>query len=487
MPAIINEAEKLATYCKVLAAKVGTNWSKGDGGTGEVTSNNRRDKEADKLRVISCCRKLRKAVVTTRVNMKLLEKKIVSKFEQNYGNIADIDVDLPLEASSPKDESTPSGGKRLIVKIKNFREANSKQDYYAEVRESPPPLSANLNSVKDSPLKSACSVSSLATIPHCPSPLSTEEPSVGSDVSTEAETQAIIADENRLPEPDNSLTSGEPIEFFDTFSELIDGKLSETDVLQEEPKPGVDDDHNLLLGQFPVFSGELEPNTRSPHMFSATLDNENSDLEDSSESVPLQKILPESDKKEIAKAQTPIPSPLLTTSNVLEENSKFRKDTPSPVVRGQKPFKSKLSRRTPSSTEGVGRSVSRSSNEGAVINSTLIKATPTTPSVNPNPPSTPDLNEQVRQQLLKDSTDSDDSLAELKLSPRVKRTNKRCRIPLGLEDDPKLKAECAVVVNRITNLVSTSYGCELKYSTLHTRVFFFILCCCRIMHLPLKM
>jgi hypothetical protein len=63
------------------------------------------------------------------------------------------------------------------------------------------------------------------------------------------------------------------------------------------------------------------------------------------------------------------------------------------------------------------------------------------------------LNEKARLELLRESSDSDDSLSELKLSPRVKRTKKRRSIPLGLEDDPKLKAECAVVVNRITNLV----------------------------------
>uniref|UniRef100_A0A0P6D5S1 ATP-dependent helicase ATRX n=1 Tax=Daphnia magna TaxID=35525 RepID=A0A0P6D5S1_9CRUS len=460
LPAIINEAEKLATYCKVLAAKVGTSWSKNGGGSAEGTSN-RRDKETDKLKVISCCRKLRKAVVTTGVNMKLLEKKIVTKFEQNYGNTADIDVERPSEVSSLLHESKQPAGKRLIVKFKNFRQANSKQDYYAEVRESPPPVTATSSSIKDSPQKSSCSMSSLATIPHCPSPLSTREPSVDSDVSTEVETQPIVANENRLPEVENSLTNDEPIEFFDTFSELIDGKSTETHVLQGGPKSAGEDDHKLLLGQFPAFSGEPDPNTLSPDMFSATLQNEILDLEDSAETVALNRILPKSEVKNDSEhvnvvkqeSQTPTSSPSFLTANLLGANGVPHLGTPSHAAGGQKPFKSKLSRNTSSSKEAISSGFPPAANDETVDKSNSITASPTATSFNPNlSTSTPDLNEKTRQQLLKDSTDSDDSLAELKLSPRVKRTKKRSRIPLGLEDDPKLKAECAVVVNRITIL-----------------------------------
>ncbi|KAI9562242.1 hypothetical protein GHT06_013207 [Daphnia sinensis] len=453
LPAIINEAEKLATYCKVLAAKVGTSWSKDVGGSGEGT-NNGRDKEVDKQKVISCCRKLRKAVVTTGVNMKLLEKKIVTKFEQNYGNTSCIDVEVPSEASSLLRESKPPAGKRLIVKIKNFRQANSKQDYYAEVRESPPPLSTTSSSIKDSPEKSACSMSSLATIPHCPSPLSTREPSVDSDASTEVETQPVVANENRLPEVENSLTNDEQIEFFDTFSELIDGKSTETDVLQEGPKSAGENDHKVLLGQFPAFSGEPDPNTLSPDMF---LQNEILDLEDSAENVPLHRILPKSEIKNDSEhvnivkqeAQTPTSSPSFITANSLGENGMAQLGTPSHAAGVQKPFNSKMSRNTSSPREGFPSATS----DDVMDKSNMTTASPTAKSFNPNQSSsTQDLNEKARQQLLKDSTDSDDSLAELKLSPRVKRTKKRSRIPPGLEDDPKLKAECAVVVNRITIL-----------------------------------
>ncbi|XP_059350722.1 transcriptional regulator ATRX homolog isoform X2 [Daphnia carinata] len=460
LPAIINEAEKLATYCKVLAAKVGTSWSKDEGGSGEGTSN-LCDKETDKLKVISCCRKLRKAVVTTGVNMKLLEKKIVTKFEQKYGNTDDIDVELPSEASSLLRESKKPSGKRLIVKIKNFRQANSKQDYYAEVRESPPPRSTTSCSVKNSPQKSACSMSSQATIPHCPSPLSTREPSVDSDASTEVETQPIVANENRLPEVENSLTNDEPIEFFDTFSELIDGKSAETDVLQEGQKSAGEDDHKLLLGQFPAFSGEPDPNTLSPDMFSATLQNEILDLEDSAETVPLHRAMPKNEIKNDVEhvnalkqeAQTPASSPSFITANLLGENGMSHLGTPSHTGGDKKPFKSKLSRNTSSPRQAISSGFPPAANDEIVGKTKLTTANPTATSFNPNQSSSiPYLNEKARQQLLKDSTDSDDSLAELKLSPRVKRTKKRSRIPLGLEDDPKLKAECAVVVNRITIL-----------------------------------
>jgi hypothetical protein len=45
-----------------------------------------------KDKVVPFCRKLREAVVTTRLNMKLLEEKLVDKFEQTYGKTADIKV-----------------------------------------------------------------------------------------------------------------------------------------------------------------------------------------------------------------------------------------------------------------------------------------------------------------------------------------------------------------------------------------------------------
>jgi hypothetical protein len=122
LPAIISEAEKLATYCKALASKYGVSWSI-------------ECQEAD----------LRKLVVTTRLNMKLLEEKLVAKFEQNYGNTADTEVDQQ-ESSMAKKDSTQRDDKR--PKVKKISGANSKQDNYAGFQESTP--SANSNSTKDS-------------------------------------------------------------------------------------------------------------------------------------------------------------------------------------------------------------------------------------------------------------------------------------------------------------------------------------------------
>lgn len=70
-------------------------------------------------------------------------------------------------------------------------------------------------------------------------------------------------------------------------------------------------------------------------------------------------------------------------------------------------------------------------------------------------------NEKLRRELLKDSSEeSDDSCPEFNSSPRVKRTLKRNRsVPAELEDDPKLKAGCAVVLDRIDKLV-----CRLRFS-----------------------
>ncbi|XP_046442812.1 transcriptional regulator ATRX homolog isoform X3 [Daphnia pulex] len=468
LPAIISEAEKLATYCKALASKVGVSWSKECEEADGSSCHQQKDK------VVNYCRKLRKAVVTTRLNMKLLEEKLVAKFEQNYGNTADIEVDQQ-ESSILKQDSTPRAGKRLIVKIKNFREANSKQDYYAEVRESPPPHSATSNSTKDSPRKSICSLSSQATIPHCPSPLPTEEQSGDNSSSNEAEAQPNAAEKTRLPTVEDTLANDESVEFFDTFSELTESKPTEEDALQERQASLVEGDHKLSLEPFPVKFITTELNSHSPDMFAKTQSENDSDLEDSTKTVPLDHILPKGEVSNVNNDKVVIKQEAkISTTPSPTAGSARGVGTPSLAATGNKSFKSKLSRSTPTSKERTSTKVLPASNDEVIVNSTLRTSTPVTSqsSKSLKSSSSPeiDLNEKARLELLRESSDSDDSLAELKLSPRVKRTKKRRSIPLGLEDDPKLKAECAVVVNRITNLNEVLNGKESEESMLKKQV-----------------
>lgn len=77
-------------------------------------------------------------------------------------------------------------------------------------------------------------------------------------------------------------------------------------------------------------------------------------------------------------------------------------------------------------------------------------------------PPTQDLNQKARRGLLKDSSDSDSllssdldiNLSQLEITSRVKAKSRN--YPASM-DDPKLKFECAVVINRITDAVSALY------------------------------
>lgn len=454
LPSIISEAEKLATYCKILATKVGNSWSKdcADSG-GEGSSSGRRDKESDKLKVINCCRKLRKAVTTTRFNMKLLEKRMVTKYEQKYGNATDIDVELRSEAASSKRESSPRLGKRLIVKFKNFREGSNKEDYYAEVRESPTPTSSpSLTSkpVKPSPVKSTESISSMVTVAQAESPLPVIEQSSDDDLPT----QPIQAEEIQLPTVDDSPTNDDADQFFDTCSDVVDNKQTE-------------EGNSCSSG---LFGAKSESKTRSPNTLKNTRADDDSDSDASPRILPLYLSVTDdevtnSDRKSTVKeeAKSATPSPVFDTSDVTvspeRNNVGHAAKTPVEVKSEKKPFKSKLSRtRTPSSKERASRVPSSTSKDEVASKPSSKTSTPDDSSNPKNVKSTPvsaiNANEKARRALLADSTDSDDSLAEIELSPRVKRTKKRERGPL---DDPKLKAECEVIVQRLSNLVSTIF------------------------------
>ena len=142
------EAEKLTTRCKSLARKAGEILAKGTG-----HSNHPIDKmdeagisaaqDSDKIRVVQCCRQLRKAVSATNFALKMLDKKIVRNYKRTYGSTSEIeDADSVSGAgnSAQSGDGDPSS-KRLVLKIKNFRDAGTKKqgrhDYYAEIRGSP--------------------------------------------------------------------------------------------------------------------------------------------------------------------------------------------------------------------------------------------------------------------------------------------------------------------------------------------------------------
>ena len=146
LPACIAEAEKLAAYCKSMATKANNVWLRtAENGANGLGSSNE-DADSEKLTVIKCCRNLRKAVATAQSNMNLLEKKIVHNYQRSYGTTAEIDLtdadnDNDSVSCASSSHTTTAGGdplpKRLVLKIKNFREASKKEDYYAEIRGSP--------------------------------------------------------------------------------------------------------------------------------------------------------------------------------------------------------------------------------------------------------------------------------------------------------------------------------------------------------------
>ena len=143
LPACIAEVEKLATRCKTIAAKVGNNWVKQ--GAAEVSTVVAEASDLDKAKVVDCCRQMRqfaKAVTAAQTHMEMLEKKIVRRYTRTYGSAMEIEVDSnsDSEASSSHSNSdtAPSvQSEKIVLKIKNFREDNRKQDYYAEIRNSP--------------------------------------------------------------------------------------------------------------------------------------------------------------------------------------------------------------------------------------------------------------------------------------------------------------------------------------------------------------
>lgn len=434
LPAIINEAEKLATYCKVLATKVGNNWNKDRASVNgdQPRTYSRQEKDLSKCKVIDCCRKLRKAVVTTQLNMQLLEKKLVQKYEQKYGNASEIEVESRPEASTSAQDAVPQTGKRLIVKIKSFREDNRKQDYYAEIRNSPSSSPTGKVLVPQSPQHSVGSVSSLATIPISEKGTPSRVGSKGDDDILPMLTN--VNDENEAQTGIEDDIDADSDRFFDTCSELPDENVANSD----EPYP-IDDvvldplsssnssalQPNKLKKRVSV--GEVKVNPQTPSLLRTYKRNS------TKSNQPHLDV-----KHQGLTCDNTLPSPSTQKSGVLNSQN----DAPKPLTKLEADLNDtddsnkSLTKETPSSNERKNR--------GALSGTVTEKCNPLTENIN----------EKARQELLRNSSDSDDSLAEIKLSPRVKKTKKRSRLPFFDSDDPKLKAECAVVVSRIT-LVST--------------------------------
>jgi hypothetical protein len=126
LPAIISEAENIASYCKSLTTKVGNRWLKTP--TFNFGHSMNGQDYTEKARVTEICRKLRNAVNVTRMNMKKLDKAIVSRYSHSYGNTVDLDT-------RPKSSFSPRHDSRVILKIKNYRkETDREEEYYAEIR-----------------------------------------------------------------------------------------------------------------------------------------------------------------------------------------------------------------------------------------------------------------------------------------------------------------------------------------------------------------
>ena len=349
LPAIISEAENIASYCKSFTTKA-SRWLKNP----NITVNGQ--DYTEKARVTEICRKLRTAANVTRMNMKKLDKAIVSRYSHSYGSAVDLDNRSKTSAASKTSSSTasalsPRSDSRVILKIKNYRkETDREEGYYAEIRASP----------------------------------------LRSDKKEE-----------------NVTTSKEG----STRDNHVDQK---TDSMQK-------DSSNSVLLHPTSESVEETSQAELPLVH----------LEDNEET---QQVANDSNDKEV-EAHT-------------EDSNKPRSVAMNPHSSGTKESEA-TAPATPTKLE------STPVKESAAIEEEPIPSTSKHSKLKLKKPmvSIPiDANKKAKDLLL-DTSESDDSIGDFSLSPRAKKTPKRNRPAfLGL-DDPKLKAECAVVIERINNPV----------------------------------
>lgn len=366
LPVMLNQAERLSSNFKALVAKIGNYWTKKDqiGETDSRSSVQQNLSEEEKLKVASCCRKLRKAIANNRFKMKLLEKKLITNYTEKYKNAADLEIDAHSASEQPSADS-PTHGKRLVVKIKNFREGKRRNSYYAEIDD------AGKSSDEKSSHKSLDSGSSISTVP--------VSKSQSSDLNEEQHSALKVAEVSTPAE-----------------------------VMQENY------DEIILALSFDGKEGEEE--TLAP---AEQEDSQNIGSRDIRENAAVCEV-----KKE----------PLSP-----ERNSKNPDATPGGVRKTSTPADKSNS----SAKNGNQNEASPDRCHTSAVSKLKFHSSPNLER----------LNESIRQGLLKDSEESDDSLPDLTSSPRVKKTRMRNRsVPAGL-NDPKLTAECAVVLSRLPDEV----------------------------------
>ena len=294
-----------------------------------------------KKKVIDCCRKLRKAVMTTRFNMKLLEKKMTTRYSRVYGNVEDINV-KPQKLSSTATASVGDTAKRIpLLKIKNFRcadegTAKRKKEFFAEIRGGSPQVPSGSSSTTNQ-----------------------------SKVRPKSQCSSLV---------EESCGVGEN-EFFDAFSEMPDENPNvKTEVVDEDP----------------LFTKSVNDD---PDMF---------------EGLDLQPLVDE---------ETLEPVKIKTE----KEATPSRRESNLPKPRRSVNNSSRTERKPKSTTE---------------------------------PKEDVDENEAARRALLESETDDDGDTSGNEIFQRVKAapTKENVGAPLTL-DDPKLKAKCEVLVNRLSKAV----------------------------------
>lgn len=374
---------------------MGNNWAKEEAGLGvESAQNSTTDKEANKQKVINCCRKLRKAVVTTRFNMKLLEKKMVTRYSEAFGNEADITVDFRSDASSSA-ASVPSekSNKRLLLKI-NFRkgEGTEKKDYYSELRGS-----------------------------STPSPTSRKAASIRSNGSIHsAETVKAQSPQNQIAalSQEETVADQEMESFFDACSTLPDEKLVE----EEDPLERLDHGSGGTIQvpcqkrfvseneELDLLSGnKLKQSSPSPT-------NANKRVSD----IPLSPILT---------AKTDRKPSRLSLSRLNTSKDSFKLElTPDTVE--EKPIGEKPAEEKPMTLESPKANVETSV----------------------------DLNEKARRELLMDDSSDDESSDGELLRRKKVRSKAKDKTTIVNLDDPKLQAGCEVKVIRLTDPVRLAFS-----------------------------
>ena len=383
LPTIISEAEKLASTLKSLAAQLGSSWIKASSSS---RIGDREQEELERKKVTDCCRKLRTAVTVTQMKIKKLDKKMVSRYSQSYGSAAELDAHSETSISPRRDE-------RLLLKIKNFREAGREEGYYAEIRASP------LNTTESRSDKKATNDSRISRSKTDDLKKATSPVPTASEESSSSDIQQLQCTSPHVVE---SIEEVNPLELSPMDLQNEDEEEIEQMVVDSNEMPLKDTQISVKKAPDLKSTNQPQRNSTKAKMSAVNVSEENGSKEDASiTSPPVTPKRPASGLQEAEELSTNSGEKQLTSVSNSE----------------RKPFRLKLK---------VKRSV--------------------------------DLNAKARHELLNDSEDSDDSLGDLSLSPRVKKTPKRNRsISLGL-DDPKLKAECAVVIERINNPVIIFYS-----------------------------